>query len=134
HHHRQDRRRSQGAVVSVQLPVSQLRGDDVAKLSLINRDIKRARLAAKYAAKRAALKAIIDDQSKPEEERYQARLQLQQLPRNANPTRQRNRCIVTGRPRGVFSKFGLTRHKLREMAMRGEVPGVTKASWEEKYT
>ncbi len=101
----------------------------MAKLSLINRDIKRARLAAKYAAKRAALKAIIDDQSKPEEERYQARLQLQQLPRNANPTRQRNRCIVTGRPRGVFSKFGLTRHKLREMAMRGEVPGVTKASW-----
>ena len=101
----------------------------MAKLSLINRDIKRARLAAKYAAKRAALKAVIDDQSKPEEERYQARLQLQQLPRNANPTRQRNRCIVTGRPRGVFSKFGLTRHKLREMAMRGEVPGVTKASW-----
>jgi len=101
----------------------------VAKLSLINRDIKRARLAEKYAPKRAALKAIIDDQSKSDEERYQARLALQQLPRNSSPTRQRNRCIVTGRPRGVFSKFGLTRHKLREMAMRGEVPGMTKASW-----
>lgn len=101
----------------------------MAKLSLINRDIKRAKLAAKFAAKREALKAIINDQSKTDEERYQARLQLQELPRNANPTRQRNRCIVTGRPRGVFSKFGLARHKLREMALRGEVPGVTKASW-----
>lgn len=101
----------------------------MAKLSLINRDIKRAKLAAKYAGKREALKAIINDQSKTDEERYQARLQLQQLPRNANPTRQRNRCMVTGRPRGVFSKFGLSRHKLREMALRGEVPGVTKASW-----
>jgi len=101
----------------------------VAKLSLINRDIKRAKLAQKYAAKRTALKAVIADMSKTDEERYQARLQLQQLPRNANPTRQRNRCIVTGRARGVFSKFGLTRHKLREMALRGEVPGITKASW-----
>ncbi|WP_298014721.1 30S ribosomal protein S14 [Castellaniella sp.] len=101
----------------------------MAKLSLINRDIKRAKLAEKFAAKRTALKAIIADQSKSDEERYQARLALQQLPRNANPTRQRNRCVVTGRPRGVFSKFGLTRHKLREMAMRGEVPGMTKASW-----
>lgn len=101
----------------------------MAKLSLINRDIKRAKLADKYAPKRAALKAVIDDQSKSDEERYQARLQLQQLPRNANPTRQRNRCVVTGRARGVFSKFGLTRHKLREMALRGEVPGITKASW-----
>lgn len=101
----------------------------MAKLSLINRDLKRVKLAAKYAPKRAALKAIIDDQSKTDEERYQARLQLQQLPRNANPTRQRNRCIVTGRARGVYSKFGLTRHKLREMSLRGEVPGMTKASW-----
>jgi small subunit ribosomal protein S14 len=101
----------------------------VAKLSLINRDVKRAKLVAKYAAKRTALKAIINDQSKTDEERYQARLQLQDLPRNANPTRQRNRCMVTGRSRGVFSKFGLARHKLREMALRGEVPGVTKASW-----
>ena len=101
----------------------------MAKLSLINRDIKRARLAEKYAPKRAALKAIIDDQSKSDEERYQARLALQQLPRNSSPTRQRNRCAITGRPRGVFSKFGLGRSKLREMAMRGEVPGMTKASW-----
>jgi small subunit ribosomal protein S14 len=101
----------------------------VAKLSLINRDIKRAKLVEKFAAKRAELKAIIDDQSRSDEERYEARLKLQQLPRNANPTRQRNRCVVTGRPRGVFSQFGLTRHKLREMAMRGEVPGMTKASW-----
>jgi len=101
----------------------------VAKLSLINRDIKRAKLAEKFAPKRAALKAFIDDQSKTDEERYQARLQLQQLPRNSNPTRQRNRCIVTGRSRGVYSKFGLTRHKLREMTLRGEVPGMTKASW-----
>ena len=101
----------------------------MAKLSLINRDIKRAKLAEKYAPKRAALKAIINDQSKSDEERYEARLALQQLPRNSSPTRQRNRCIVTGRPRGVFSKFGLTRHKVREMAMRGEIPGMTKASW-----
>ncbi len=101
----------------------------MAKLSLINRDIKRAKLAEKFAPKRAALKAIIDDQSKTDEERYQARLQLQQLPRNSNPTRQRSRCVVTGRARGVYSKFGLTRHKLREMALRGEVPGMTKASW-----
>jgi len=101
----------------------------VAKLSLINRDIKRAALAAKYAAKRTALKAVIDDTSRSDDERYQARLALQKLPRNANPTRQRNRCAVTGRARGVFRKFGLGRQKLREMAMRGEIPGVTKASW-----
>jgi len=101
----------------------------VAKLSLINRDIKRAQLAAKYAAKRTALKAVIADTSRTDEERYDARLALQKLPRNANPTRQRNRCAVTGRARGVFRKFGLGRQKLREMAMRGEIPGVTKASW-----
>jgi len=101
----------------------------VAKLSLINREVKRVKLAEKYSAKRNALKTIIDDTSKSDEERYQARLKLQQLPRNANPTRQRNRCAITGRPRGVFSKFGIGRIKLREMAMRGEVPGMTKASW-----
>lgn len=101
----------------------------MAKLSLINRDAKRVKLAAKYATKRAELEAIINDSSKSDEERYQARLKVQQLPRNANPTRQRNRCTVTGRPRGVFSKFGLSRNKLREMAMRGEIPGMTKASW-----
>lgn len=101
----------------------------MAKLSLINRDIKRTKLVKKFAAKRAALKAMIADQLKTDEERYQARLALQQLPRNANPTRQRNRCAVTGRPRGVYSKFGLTRHIVREMAMKGEIPGITKASW-----
>ncbi len=101
----------------------------MAKLSLINRDIKRAKLAEKYAAKRAALKAIIDDSSKSDEERYEARLKLQQLPRNASPTRQRSRCAITGRPRGVFRKFGLARNKLRDLAMKGEIPGVTKGSW-----
>ncbi len=101
----------------------------MAKLSMINRDVKRVKLAEKFAAKRASLKAIIDDSSKSDEERYEARLKLQQLPRNANPTRQRNRCAITGRPRGVFRKFGLARNKLRELAMKGEIPGMTKASW-----
>ncbi len=101
----------------------------MAKLSLINRDIKRQALVKKYAAKRKALQAIIDDQSRSEEERYQARLKIQALPRNANPTRLRNRCEVTGRPRGTYRKFGLGRIKLRESAMRGEIPGLVKASW-----
>jgi len=101
----------------------------MAKLALINREQKRADLVEKFAAKRAALKAIINDQSKSEEERYEARLKLQALPRNSAPTRQRNRCAVTGRPRGTFRKFGLARIKLREFAMRGEIPGMTKASW-----
>jgi small subunit ribosomal protein S14 len=101
----------------------------VAKTSLIEREKKREALVKKYAAKRAELNAIIADQSRSEEERYQARLKLQQLPRNANPTRLRNRCELTGRPRGTFRKFGLARNKLREIAMRGEVPGMTKASW-----
>jgi small subunit ribosomal protein S14 len=101
----------------------------MAKLALINREQKRADLVKKYAGKRAELKAIIDDQTKSEEERYEARLKLQALPRNANPTRQRNRCALTGRPRGTFRKFGLARIKIREIAMRGEIPGVTKASW-----
>jgi small subunit ribosomal protein S14 len=101
----------------------------VAKLALIEREKKRARLAEKFSAKRTALKAAIDDTSKSEEERYEARLALQQLPRNSNPTRKRNRCAITGRPRGVFRKFGLGRNKLREIAFRGEIPGLTKASW-----
>jgi len=101
----------------------------VAKLSLINRELKRATLVKKFARKRAELQAVIDDQSRSEEERYQARLKLQQLPRNSSPTRLRNRCELTGRPRGTFRKFGLGRNKLREKAMRGEVPGITKASW-----
>jgi len=101
----------------------------VAKLSLINREKKRTDTVKKFAGKRAALKAAIDDQSKSEEERYEARLKLQQLPRNASPTRQRNRCAITGRPRGTYRKFGLGRIKVREAAMRGEIPGLTKASW-----
>lgn len=101
----------------------------MAKLSLINRNIKREKLVEKYAPKRAALKAIINDQSKSDEERYDARLELQKLPRNSNPTRLRNRCVVTGRSRGVYQQFGLTRHKIREMALAGEIPGMTKASW-----
>jgi small subunit ribosomal protein S14 len=101
----------------------------VAKLALINREEKRRKLVAKFAAKRAELTKIINDQSLPEEERYAARLRLQALPRNANPTRQRNRCAITGRPRGVFRKFGLARLKLRDIAMKGEIPGLTKASW-----
>ena len=101
----------------------------MAKLASINRDLKRAALVRKYAKKRAALQSIVADQSVSEEDRYQARLKLQALPRNSNPTRLRNRCEVTGRPRGVFRKFGLCRNKLRDIAMRGEVPGMTKASW-----
>ncbi|MGZ3184834.1 MAG: 30S ribosomal protein S14 [Telluria sp.] len=101
----------------------------MAKLALINREQKRADLVAKFAGKRAALKAIIDDQSKSPEERYEARLKLQALPRNSAPSRQRNRCQLTGRPRGTFRKFGLARNKLREFAMKGEIPGMTKASW-----
>ncbi len=101
----------------------------MAKLSLINRDEKRRKLVAQYAKKRAALEAIINNASLSEEERYEARLKLQALPRNANPTRLRNRCQLTGRPRGVFRKFGLCRHKVRELAFNGEIPGVVKASW-----
>ncbi|MCX7163931.1 MAG: 30S ribosomal protein S14 [Betaproteobacteria bacterium] len=101
----------------------------MAKLALINREEKRAKTVAKYAAKRAELFAVINNVNLSDEERMDARLKLQQLPRNASPSRQRNRCALTGRPRGVFRKFGLCRNKLREIAMRGEVPGMTKASW-----
>jgi small subunit ribosomal protein S14 len=101
----------------------------MAKLALINREKKRKNLVRKYTVKRVALKGIVDDQARTEEERYLARLKLQALPRNSNPTRQRNRCMLTGRPRGVFRKFGLGRIKLREVAMRGEIPGMIKASW-----
>jgi small subunit ribosomal protein S14 len=101
----------------------------MAKLSLINRDKKRRALVKKYAKKREALVAIIDDAKASDETRFAARLKLQQLPRNANPTRLRSRCAMTGRPRGFFRKFGLGRSKLREFAMRGEIPGIVKASW-----
>jgi len=101
----------------------------MAKLALINRQLKRQKLVAKYAKKRAALEAVVASAKVSDEDRYEARLKLQALPRNANPTRLRNRCALTGRPRGFFRKFGLGRNKLREYAMRGEVPGVVKASW-----
>ena len=101
----------------------------MAKKSLINREAKRAELAQKYAAKREAIFAVINDQNASEEERFAARLQLQSIPRNALPVRQRRRCALTGRPRGTFRKFGLARTKIREIAMRGEIPGVVKASW-----
>ncbi len=101
----------------------------MAKLALINRDEKRRKMVEKYAAKRAALLAIVEDLSRSEEERYEARQKFQALPRNASPVRLRNRCKLTGRPRGVYRKFGLGRSKLRDFVMRGEVPGMTKASW-----
>jgi small subunit ribosomal protein S14 len=101
----------------------------MAKLALINRNEKRRKLVAKYAKKREFLNAIIADPKASDEARYEARLKLQALPRNSNKTRLRNRCALTGRPRGVYSKFGLGRNKLREYAMRGEIPGIVKASW-----
>jgi small subunit ribosomal protein S14 len=101
----------------------------MAKLALINREHKREKLVAKFAWKRASLKAIVDDGAKTDQERMNARLALQQLPRNSNPTRLRNRCSITGRPRGTFRQFGLGRQKIRELAFRGEIPGMTKASW-----
>jgi small subunit ribosomal protein S14 len=101
----------------------------LAKMALIERELKRDRLVAKYAKKHAELKAISNDLKRSEEERAAARLGLQKLPRNANPTRQRNRCAITGRPRGTFRQFGLGRAKIREMAFAGDIPGITKASW-----
>lgn len=101
----------------------------MAKLALKNREARRTKLVAKYAAKRAELIAIIENAKLSDEERMEARLKMQQLPRDASPVRQRNRCELTGRPRGYFRKFGLCRNKLREVAMRGEVPGMIKASW-----
>lgn len=101
----------------------------MAKKSLVNRDQKRRDTVKKYAAKRAELIAAIHNAKLSDEERQGARLKLQQQPRDASPVRLRNRCALTGRPRGVFRKFGLGRGKLRELAMRGEVPGVIKASW-----
>jgi small subunit ribosomal protein S14 len=101
----------------------------MAKNSMIAREEKRARIVKKYAAKRAELKAIIKSPDSSDEERYNAQLRLQALPRDASPSRQRNRCRLTGRPHGYYRKFGLSRNKLREAAMRGDVPGLVKASW-----
>jgi len=101
----------------------------MSKLVLKLRDQNRRKMVKKFAGKRAELMALINDQKLSPEDRYEARLKLQKLPRNSSPVRLRNRCAITGRPRGVYRKFGLGRTKLRETAMRGEIPGVIKASW-----
>jgi len=101
----------------------------MAKTCMIERELKRRETVKKYAAKRAELFAVINDVNASIEDKRAARQKLQSLPRNSSPVRQRNRCALTGRPRGVFSKFGISRIKLRDLMMRGEVPGVIKASW-----
>ncbi|RYD15292.1 MAG: 30S ribosomal protein S14 [Lysobacteraceae bacterium] len=101
----------------------------MAKTSMINRDLKRAKLVKRHAAKRAELKKIVSSATASYDERMEAAVKLQKLPRDSSPSRQRNRCALTGRPRGVYAKFGLGRNKLREATMRGDVPGLRKASW-----
>lgn len=99
------------------------------RLALIEREKKRTTLVEKYAAKRAKLFAIISDSAASAADKFEARVGLQKLPRNASPVRHRNRCAITGRPRGTFRKFGIARNKLRELALKGDIPGVIKASW-----
>ena len=101
----------------------------MAKSSMVERDKKRERMVARFAKKRAALKEIVNNRSASDEEKWEAQMSLQKLPRNASPVRQRRRCGITGRPHGVYRKFGLGRNKLREAAMRGDIPGLVKASW-----
>lgn len=101
----------------------------MAKASMIAREDKRSRTVAKYAEKRAALRAVLKDAKASDDEKWAAQVKLQKLPRDASPIRQQRRCRITGRPHGVYRKFGLCRNKLREAAMRGDVPGLTKASW-----
>lgn len=101
----------------------------MAKKSMIARENKRTKMVAKYAEKRAAIKAILNDQNATDEERWDAQIKLQKLPRDASPVRQQRRCQLTGRPHAVYRKFGLCRNKLREAAMRGDVPGLVKSSW-----
>ena len=96
---------------------------------MVQRDLKRKKIADKYAAKRAAIKAIIADPNTSFEDMMEAQVQLQKLPRNSSPSRQRNRCQISGRPRGYYRKFGLSKTQLREAAMRGDIPGLSKASW-----
>jgi small subunit ribosomal protein S14 len=96
---------------------------------MLERELKREKLVKRYAAKRAALKAIIRNVNSSEDDRAVAQARLNAMPRDASPSRQRNRCSITGRPHGVYRKFGLGRNKLREAAMNGEIPGLTKASW-----
>jgi small subunit ribosomal protein S14 len=101
----------------------------MARQAIINREAKRARMAAKYQAKRAALKKVIHDVNASDDERETALADIQKIPRNASPVRERKRCRVTGRPRGYYGKFGMSRNKVREAAMRGDIPGLVKASW-----
>jgi small subunit ribosomal protein S14 len=101
----------------------------MAKKSMIARETKRAKTVAKFAARRAQLKAIIVDVNASDDARWEAQIAFQKLPRNASPVRQQRRCQITGRPHGVYRKFGLCRNKLREAAMRGDVPGLVKSSW-----
>jgi small subunit ribosomal protein S14 len=101
----------------------------MAKLCMTKREEKRRKMVEKYKAKRLALNEIINNVSASREDRAEARTKLQNLPRNSSPVRLRNRCALTGRPRGVYSKFGIARGKLRELMLAGEVPGITKASW-----
>lgn len=101
----------------------------MAKTSMKMRELKRAKTVAKFAEKRSALKAIIGSQTSSEEQKWEAQINLQKLPRDASPIRQQRRCQLTGRPHGVFRKFGLCRNQLRDAAMRGDVPGLVKASW-----
>ena len=101
----------------------------MAKTSMIARENKRTRTVAKYAEKRASLRAILKDINASDDDKWVAQVKLQRLPRDASPSRQQRRCRITGRPHGVYRKFGLCRNKLREAAMRGDIPGLTKASW-----
>ena len=101
----------------------------MAKLCMTERELKRRKMVEKYKGKRLALNEIIKNASSTTEEKAEARLKLQSLPKNSSPVRLRNRCALTGRPRGVYSKFGIARSKLRELMLSGEVPGITKASW-----
>jgi small subunit ribosomal protein S14 len=101
----------------------------MAKTSMIERERKRQKTVKRYAAKRAALKEIVASSKSSDEERRDALLAIQKLPRNASPSRLRNRCAITGRPRGYYRKFGLGRNKLREETMKGNIPGLRKASW-----
>lgn len=101
----------------------------MAKMCMTEREIKRRATVSKFAVKRAALEAAMNDANATPESRNEARMKFQALPRNSSPVRLRNRCALTGRPRGVFSKFGIGRSKLRDLMMSGQVPGVTKASW-----
>ena len=101
----------------------------MAKTSMIERENKRLRTAKRFSVKRAALKGTIVSVTASAEEKWEAQIKLQKLPRDAGPTRQRRRCQITGRPHGVYRKFGICRNKLREHAMKGDVPGLTKASW-----